>query len=68
MTSPKMPVAEAPSEEIIEITEDMILELAAPETRGKLLHFPPPLPRAQPLPAPRSRRRRGSFPVIRDPR
>jgi hypothetical protein len=68
MTSPKMSVAEAPTEEIIEITEDMILELGPLEARGKLLFFPPPLPRAQPLPAPRSRRRRSTFPVIPDPK
>jgi hypothetical protein len=68
MTSPRMSAAEA-TEETIEITDDMILELEPGEPRGKLLHFPPPLPRAQALPASaRSRRRRGSFPVARDPR
>jgi hypothetical protein len=71
MTSRKMPVVEAPAEpteEIIEITEDMILELAPEEGRGKLLYFPPPLPRAQPLPASSRvrRRRRTTLPVVRD--
>jgi len=71
MTSRKMPVAEAPAEpteETIEITDDMILELAPEEGRGKLLYFPPPLPRAQPLPAPARahRRRRATIPVVRD--
>jgi hypothetical protein len=71
MTSRQMSVAEAPAaeqaEEIIEITDDMILELTPDEKRGKVLYFPPPLPRAQSLPSTRSRRRkRGSFPVVRD--
>jgi len=63
-----MAVVEAPAEstdEIIEITDDMILELEPRQPRGKLLHFPPPLPRARALPAPRSRRRRGTFPIVR---
>ena len=56
--------AAAPTEEIIEITDDMIIELTPRPPKGKLLYFPPPLPRAQPLPSPRSRRRRGIFPVV----
>jgi len=70
MTSRTMSIAEpAPSvEEITEITDDMILELEPQEARGKLLYLPPPLPRAQPLPASsRSRqRRRGTYPVVPD--
>jgi hypothetical protein len=68
MTSRRMSVAVAPepAEEIIEITEDMILELEPRPQRGKVLYFPPPLPRAQKLPATRTRRRRGTFPVAGD--
>ena len=69
MTSRKMPIVEpaGPIEEVIEITDDMILELEPHERRGKLLYLPPPLPRAQPLPATRTRRRRrGSYPIVPD--
>jgi hypothetical protein len=62
MTSRQM-LAVQEDEETIEITDDMIMDLEPREGRGKLLHFPPPLPRARPLPSPRSRRRRGTFPV-----
>jgi len=57
----------APDDEITEITDDMILELEPAPPRGKLLHFPPPLPRPAEAaaPAPRViRRRRGLFRII----
>jgi hypothetical protein len=70
MTSKSIAVAEAPAaeptDEIIEITDDMILELEPRQALGKLLHFPPPLPRAQPLPTRSRRRNRGTFPIVPD--
>jgi hypothetical protein len=69
MTSRTMATVEPEPEELIEITDDMILELEPSQARGKLLYFPPPLPRAQPLPAARTRRRRrGTYPTVPEPK
>ena len=60
------PVA-PPDDDLIEITDDMIIELEPAQARGKLLHFPPPLPGAARVdaPAPRVvRRRRGLFRIV----
>jgi hypothetical protein len=52
-------------DDLIEITDDMIIELQPAPARGKLLHFPPPLPAAAAGPAPRvMRRRRGLFRIV----
>jgi hypothetical protein len=55
------PAADDATDETIEITEDMIVELGPDERRGKLLHLPPPIPGSE-----TRRRRRGVFRVTVD--
>jgi hypothetical protein len=56
----------SPEDDLIEITDDMIIELEPVQPRGKLLHFPPPVPVAgTAAPSPRVlRRRRGLFRIV----